>query len=426
MKLVLTCPVAVIAFMAGAQPVPPLMNYQGRLANADGTPFATADYELRVSLYDAATNGTLVWGPEVFDGAPGTGHGPRLPVVQGYFNVMLGPVDLLERSIADAFGGSNRFVEVTVRDRAPIHPRQRILAAPYALMAASVAPGSISDQQIGIVSSLSAPDGGPTNAFSIDLRGRAFLEYGGVYVAGSAPGNVAFSGSKANGTFPNWLSIGATPDFVRLLGARSEVHAGYGIALGENIASPVVWFYAFEDRNCFQVRAVEYNSQVEAGTPLLTVRRLGGGARVGIGTENPGAALDIRGEGVATAGFRNTCDRDAKRDFATINCQDILARVVGLPIQSWVYKEDPMHARHVGPVAQDFHAAFEVGADDRTISTVDSAGIALAAVKGLHELFRQKEVELESLRTTVMTLQEEVTRLRKLGAMGNLPERNGR
>ncbi len=123
-----------------AQPVPPLINYQGRLANADGSPFPTADYELRVSLYDGATNGNLVWGPQVFDGAPGTGHGPRLPVIQGYYNLMLGPVDTGGRSILGAFSSSDRFVEVTVSNRPAVLPRQQILPAPFAVQAANGAP----------------------------------------------------------------------------------------------------------------------------------------------------------------------------------------------------------------------------------------------------------------------------------------------
>ncbi len=134
-----------VAVGALAQLVPPLINYQGRLANPDGSPFPTADYELRVAIYDAATNGSSVWGPQMFDGAPGTGHGPRLPVVQGFFNVMLGPVDTHGRSILDAFGASSRFVEVTVSNRLPILPRQQILPAPFAIQAANgVPPGTIS------------------------------------------------------------------------------------------------------------------------------------------------------------------------------------------------------------------------------------------------------------------------------------------
>lgn len=122
------------------QSVPQLVNYQGRLANSDGSPFPTADYYLSFSIYDSSTNGSLIWGPQTFDGGAGKGRGLRIPVVQGYFSVMLGPVDIDGRRLADAFGSSNRFVEVTVSNRPPVLPRQQILSTPYAIQAANGAP----------------------------------------------------------------------------------------------------------------------------------------------------------------------------------------------------------------------------------------------------------------------------------------------
>jgi len=116
------------------------VNYQGRLSNPDGSPLATADYQLTFNIYDSATNSTgLVWGPQVFDGQIGQGHAARIPVVQGYFNVMLGPVDSNGASLANAFNATNRYVEITVSNRSPILPRQQILSAPYALQAGNAA-----------------------------------------------------------------------------------------------------------------------------------------------------------------------------------------------------------------------------------------------------------------------------------------------
>lgn len=128
-----------ILLSARAQTVPPLVNYQGRLANPDGSPLPTADYTLTFHVFDAATNGALVWGPQIFDGTVAQGHGARIPVVQGYFNVMLGPVDTTNRALSDAFNGAARYVEVTVSNRPPIAPRQQILTTPFAFQAANSA-----------------------------------------------------------------------------------------------------------------------------------------------------------------------------------------------------------------------------------------------------------------------------------------------
>ncbi len=126
--------------------VPPFVNYQGRLTDEQGNPLPTADYTLSFRVYAAATQGTECWGPQVFDGNPGTGHGDQVPVVQGHFNVILGPLDTRGASILDAFdpkalefpeecaASGARYIETAV-DGSSILPRQQILSAPYALNA---------------------------------------------------------------------------------------------------------------------------------------------------------------------------------------------------------------------------------------------------------------------------------------------------
>ena len=53
--------------------------------------------------------------------------------------------------------------------------------------------------------------------------------------------------------------------------------------------------------------------------------------------------------------------------------------------------------RHLGPTAQDFHAAFGLGHSDRHISTVDADGVALSAIQGLHELLQEKSQQIAEL-----------------------------
>jgi hypothetical protein len=136
---------AIVIFLVGvrlvgqAQTVPSLINYQGRLSNPDGSPLATTDYQLTFNIYDATNGGNLVWGPQIFDGTNGLGHGSKIPVVQGYFNVMLGPTDTRGTNLADSFNATNRFVEIKVGTNQPILPRQQILTAPFAFNSAKLA-----------------------------------------------------------------------------------------------------------------------------------------------------------------------------------------------------------------------------------------------------------------------------------------------
>jgi len=71
----------------------------------------------------------------------------------------------------------------------------------------------------------------------------------------------------------------------------------------------------------------------------------------------------------------------------------VLEKVIALPITEWRFKEDP-EAQHLGPMAQDFHAAFGLGADDKHIATVDEGGVALAAIQGLNQELGELKTEL--------------------------------
>ena len=137
----LSCAVIIAAFILHssffAQSVPTLINYQGQIADGSGMPLPTADYTITFNIYDVAQSGNLIWGPQVFDGQGGQGHGPKIPVVQGYFNVMLGPTDASGRSLTNAFNAPFRYVEIAVSSRPPMLPRQQILSAPYAFKAGS-------------------------------------------------------------------------------------------------------------------------------------------------------------------------------------------------------------------------------------------------------------------------------------------------
>jgi hypothetical protein len=56
-------------------------------------------------------------------------------------------------------------------------------------------------------------------------------------------------------------------------------------------------------------------------------------------------------------------------------------------------------------MAQDFHAAFSVGEDDRHITTVDADGVALAAIQALYRLVRERDVQIAALEARVAALE---------------------
>ena len=74
-----------------------------------------------------------------------------------------------------------------------------------------------------------------------------------------------------------------------------------------------------------------------------------------------------------------------------------------MEIKQWRYKGTDEY--HVGPMAQDFYAAFKLGTDERRISTIDPAGIALVSIKAMND-------KVERLERTVNTLVSELEEMK--------------
>jgi hypothetical protein len=173
---------------------------------------------------------------------------------------------------------------------------------------------------------------------------------------------------------------------------------GDGIHLGYN-------YYADASGN-------NHVSNAGGGTSRITVTY--GEIRLAVGGVNSAPAtsmLIVNTGGVCANGaIANCSDRNVKQNFAPVNPSDILEKVIQLPMSAWSYTNTPA-VRHVGPMAQDFYAAFNVGADDKHITTIDESGVALAAIQGLNEVVKKKDARITALEKNVAHLMELVEKL---------------
>jgi trimeric autotransporter adhesin len=126
--------------------------------------------------------------------------------------------------------------------------------------------------------------------------------------------------------------------------------------------------------------------------------------------------LYVRGS-ISGGVILNTSDRNVKSLIQSINPQAILAKVAAMPISRWVYNADEKKSWHLGPMAQDFRAAFGLGQDDKTIATVDAGGVALAAIQGLNAKVmaqvKAKDAEIASLRKAHDALMQKLAAIEK-------------
>ena len=105
-------------------------------------------------------------------------------------------------------------------------------------------------------------------------------------------------------------------------------------------------------------------------------------------------------------------DRNTKTGITTIDSREVLQKVSELPVTAWHYKHDPSRD-YLGPMAQDFRAAFGLGFDEKHISTLDTDGVALAALQGLIEELRERKERSAEQARRLAELEAELQALRE-------------
>ena len=204
----------------------------------------------------------------------------------------------------------------------------------------------------------------------------------------------------------------AVGEYASVVGGRTNVATGdYSFAGGRNATAAAegsfVWADSHPEIPFSSTKPNEFAVRATGGVRIVT--SLDGAS----GAELSGVTLSAGG-----GAWSALSDRNAKRSFRDVSARDVLRKLARIPIQTWNYRTQSESVRHMGPTAQDFHAAFGVGEDPRRISTIDADGVALAAIKGLHEVVQDKEQEIESYAKRVRLLErsnkELERRLRRL------------
>ena len=81
-----------------------------------------------------------------------------------------------------------------------------------------------------------------------------------------------------------------------------------------------------------------------------------------------------------------------------VSANEILERLAAMPLSVWTYGFDHPSVRHMGPMAQDFAAAFGLGSSNREIDMLDANGVVMAACQALHQRVVDLEREVAELK----------------------------
>ena len=112
--------------------------------------------------------------------------------------------------------------------------------------------------------------------------------------------------------------------------------------------------------------------------------------------------------------FNCTSSKLTKENFEVVDGEEILATLRNIPVTTWNYITEGKNVRHIGPMAEDFYKAFELGTGNTSIGVQDLASVSLAAVKALEERTAQlqaKSAEVDVLRAQLAAMEERLAAL---------------
>jgi hypothetical protein len=196
------------------------------------------------------------------------------------------------------------------------------------------------------------------------------------------------SGGDSNTASGSWATVGggdantAAGDYSFVVGRRAK---------NTNAGHDGVFLFADSNNVDFSAAATnEFAVRASGGYRLFSNSGLTAGVTLAAGA----------------SAWAAVSDRNLKEHFKILDGRSILQRLSQIPITEWNYKAQADAIRHIGPMAQDFYAAFGLGEDNLHISTIDADGIALVSIQALYELSLEKDKQIAQLTKEIEILKQ--------------------
>jgi len=257
--------------------------------------------------------------------------------------------------------------------------------------------GGSSNTASGYTATVAGGRGNFGNGDYATVAGGEFNTAGGVFAA-TVAGGFSNTASGTASTVAGGYTNTASGDWSTVAGGLHNTANGVGsFAAGEYTSDGgQAGAFLWGDNSTTTVLSATVNNQF--------VARASGGV---IFYTNSGLTAGVQ---VAAGGgsWAAVSDRNVKANFTAIDGKQILARLVAMPVTTWNYKSQDASIRHLGPMAQDFYAAFQVGEDNRHITQVDEGGVAFAAIQGLNQKLEELEEKVEQKDSQFATLRAQL------------------
>jgi hypothetical protein len=215
---------------------------------------------------------------------------------------------------------------------------------------------------------------------------------GGATIAGGNSNTASGFDSTVSGGINNTASGGAS---MVAGGSNNLAQGNTSFAAGYRAKSYNHGCFTWADSNDFDYGCTldnAFTARATGGVYFVTGINGSGGTTAGVTVPAGGNAWSA------------LSDRNAKANFAAVDTRALVEKLAQIPISTWNYKTQDAAIRHIGPMAQDFAAAFGVGEDDKHISTIDADGVSLAAIQGLYQIVQEKDQRIDQLESEIAQL----------------------
>jgi len=181
-------------------------------------------------------------------------------------------------------------------------------------------------------------------------------------------------------------------------GSSNEAQSAYSFAAGRTATAAAPGAFVWgdsSDQNVTSNQTDEFKIQAGGGAILYSSSDLSQGVNLAPGDGS----------------WSSVSTRTAKTSISPTEPEAVLESVEDLEVSTWEY-DSAQDATHMGPMAEDFHDAFGLGADRECIANVDADGVALAAIQGLSKRLEQRDERIDELSEEKEALSAENDRLR--------------